>query len=325
MHSALRITATSIALAVLTFGAAAKDTVRLAGTYTASSALPYFVAQKNGYFEAEDLEVTQVNVLTSPLGVQTVLSGDADGLANVVALEIANINGRRPGSITFFSMFGQNATYPMEQFIVSPDYPGDTLESLKGANLFVLAGPANTALAKAALAAVGLTADVDYKMSELPTNQHVGALAAKTFDGGYTVEPLATIAINQGVAKQIEAGVIATHVLGDKDAMAWGAGTGLANSFIEAKPDVARRFANAWRKAIADIEADAPGVRDLLVEHMNTPADVAAKLVILKAKMVKDMTEEEIAQFQAYVDFGVNSGLLQTPVKVTDFMAPLGD
>jgi len=323
--TALGLTVATIGLAAFTFGAAAADVVRLAGTYTVSSALPYFVAAKNGYFEAENLDVQQVNVASSALGVQALIAGEADGVANLVSLEAANINGRLPGTVAYFAMFGQNAEYRMEQFIVRADYPGDTLESLKGANLFVSTGPANAAAAKAALASVGLAIDTDYKFSELPIPQHVGALAAKTFDGGYTLEPAATIAVNQGIAKRIEAGVIATRILGDEKAMAWAAGTGFAPSFVEANPDVARRFANAWRKALADIEADAPGVRDLLVEHMNTPADIAPDMVILIAKMVKDMSEAEISQFQAFIDFGVEAGVVPAVVDVKDFLVSLGD
>ena len=60
---------------------------------------------------------------------------------------------------------------------------------------------------------------------------HVGALAAGTFDAAYTLEPQATIAERQGAARRLEAGVIATHLIGRPGAQAWAAGaafTGLA-------------------------------------------------------------------------------------------------
>ena len=34
----------------------AQDNIRLAGTYTVSSALPYYVARDKGYFTAENLK-----------------------------------------------------------------------------------------------------------------------------------------------------------------------------------------------------------------------------------------------------------------------------
>lgn len=303
----------------------AQDTVRLAGTYTVSSALPYYVARDKGYFAAENLNVVPVNVQNSALAVQTIIAGEADGAANMVSLEAANINARRPGTITYFAMFGQNSKYHMEQFIARPDFSGSSLKDLKGANIFVAAGPANAAAARAALKAVGLEEGRDYRLSEIPLPQHVGAIAAKTFDAGYTLEPFASIAVKQGVAKRIEIGVISTHILKQPDMLAYAAGTGLTADFIKAKPDVARRFANAWAKALADIEKDGPDIRQLLVKHMNTPADIAPEMVILKAQMVKQMTPQDMAAFQAFVDFGVQNKVVPAPVKVTDFTAALGD
>lgn len=303
----------------------AQDNIRLAGTYTVSSALPYYVARDKGYFTAENLNVTPVNVVSSALAVQAIIAGEADGAANLVSLEAANINGRRPGTITYFSVFGQNRKYHMEQFIVRSDYSGSSLKDLKGANLFVAAGPANAAAARAALKAVGLEEGKDYKLSELPLPQHVGAVAAKTFDGGYTLEPFASIAVKSGTAKRIEIGVISTYILKQPDVLAYAAGTGLTADFIKNKPDVARRFANAWAKALADIEKDGPDIRELLVKYMNTPPDIAKEMVILKAQMVKKMSSEDIAAFQAFIDFGVENKVIPSPVKVQDFTAPLGD
>lgn len=303
----------------------AQDLVRLAGTYSVSSALPYYVARDRGYFAAENLTVTPVNVVSSALAVQAIIAGEADGAANMVSLEAANINGRRPGTIIYFAVFGQNRKYHMEQFIARPDYAGSSLKDLKGANLFVAAGPANAAAARASLKAVGLEEGRDYKLSELPLPQHVGAIAAKTFDAGYTLEPFASIAVKQGVAKRIEVGVISTHVLKQPDVLAYAAGTGLTADFIKNKPDIARRFANAWSKALKDIEADGPAIRELLVKHMNTPPDIAGEMVILKSQMVKDMSPQDLTVFQSFIDFGVENKVIPAPVKVKDFTAPLGD
>lgn len=41
---------------------------------------------------------------------------------------------------------------------------------------------------------------------------HLGALQAGTFDAGYTLEPLASMMIKNGVARRLEAGVIATYL-----------------------------------------------------------------------------------------------------------------
>ena len=49
-------------------------------------------------------------------------------------------------------------------------------------------GPANLNTAKAMLAKDGLK-DGDYTIDQLDMGQHVNAMTAGTFDGGYTLEP----------------------------------------------------------------------------------------------------------------------------------------
>ena len=93
-------------------------------------------------------------------------------------------------------------------------------------------GPANVTAAKAVLAAVGLK-EGDYTIDQLDMGQHVNAMTAGTFDGGYTLEPNASTMRKLGVARTLEAGVIAKYILGDRDANAFAAGCALTSDFIK--------------------------------------------------------------------------------------------
>ena len=103
-------------------------------------------------------------------------------------------------------------------------------------------GPANLNTAKGVLAKVGLK-DGDYTIDQLDMGQHVNAIKAGTFDGGYTLEPSATIIQSIGAGKVVEAGLIAKYILGDPDADAYAAGCAFTTEFINQRPDVAKRFA----------------------------------------------------------------------------------
>ena len=109
-------------------------------------------------------------------------------------------------------------------------------------------GPANLNTAKGILAKVGLK-DGDYTIDQLDMGQHVNAMKAGTFDAGYTLEPNATIMHKLGIAKTVEAGVIANYVLGEPDADAYRRRLRASIGFINKRPDVAKRFAQAWAKA----------------------------------------------------------------------------
>ena len=65
------------------------------------------------------------------------------------------------------------------------------LEDFKGKKLMSAPGPANLNTAKGILAKAGLK-EGDYTIDQLDMGQHVNAMKAGTFDGGYTLEPNAT-------------------------------------------------------------------------------------------------------------------------------------
>ncbi len=137
----------------------------------------------------------------------------------------------------------------MEQFVVRNGFKAETIADLKGARLMSAPGPANLNTAKAILAKNGLK-DGDYTIDQLDMGQHVNAMIAGTFDGGYTLEPNASMMIKAGVARSLEAGIISKYILGDEAADAYAAGCAMTGDFIRKRPDVARRFAAAWREAI---------------------------------------------------------------------------
>ena len=120
-----------------------------------------------------------------------------------------------------------------------------------------------------------------------------------------------------GVAITLESGVIATYVLGDENAEAFAAGCALTSEFIDERPDVARRFAAAWEKALAFINANPQEARAYLAKNTFTPDDVVNTVPMLKYVMVKDLTAKQKAEFQKFIDFAATAGTLPEKVNIT--------
>ncbi|MGG5887468.1 ABC transporter substrate-binding protein [Falsiroseomonas sp. HC035] len=302
--------------------AQARDRVRVA-VFNVSSALPYYVAAERGFFAAEGIEASAIPLQAAPLIVQAMVSGDVEAASNLVTLEGANINARRAETALYIALNGQNARYRMEQFVVRPQHPAQAIRDLKGARILSAPGPANLSAARAVLAANGLQEGRDYTIQEQQMGVHVGALAAGTFDAAYTLEPVATIAERAGAARRLEAGVIATHLLGRAEAQAFAAGAALTGRFVQEKPEVARRFANSWSKACALIASDPSAVRPLLVQHMQTSAELAPTVPLVNFVMVRDLTPQDIADFQKFVDLAVAQGVVRNQIAVGSFLRAL--
>lgn len=294
--------------------ARAEDKVRI-GVFPSSSALPFYVAHERGYFKDAGITAEAVVFNAHPLTVQALVTGDIDGAANLVTLEGANINQRRPGTLSYISLNGQNAQYITEQFVVRAGSSVQSLKDLKGAKILSAPGPANLGAAKAVLKTVGLEEGRDYTIQEQQMGVHLGALQAGTFDAGYTLEPMASVMVKQGVARRLEAGVISTHLLGRKEALAFAAGGALSGRFIKEKPAVATRFAAAWAQALKDIETDAK-VRDLLPRYMNTAAEIAPTVPLARFMPARALSEQNLVDFQKFVDIGVGQGVVKGAVDV---------
>jgi NitT/TauT family transport system substrate-binding protein len=190
----LRLALLWVLAALMSTSALAADKLKIA-VFPSSSALPYFVALERGYFKDVGIEPEAVNFNAHPLIVQALVSGDVDGASNLVTLEGANINQRRPNTLAYIALNGQSSRNIVEQFVVRNGHPAQSLKDLKGAKILSAPGPSNLGAAKAVLKAVGLEEGRDYTIQEQAMGVHIGAIQAGTFDAGYTLEPLASMMI----------------------------------------------------------------------------------------------------------------------------------
>ena len=299
----------------------AQEAVKIA-VFEAASTLPYFVALTRGFFADVGIAPQTVMLANHPLIVQALVSGDVDGCTNLVTLEGANINARRPNTVLYYALNGQNAENRMEQFVVRPGSTAKRIQDLKGARIASAPGPANMGAARGVLAAAGLQEGRDYTLVEQPMGMHVGAMQSGQFDAAYTLEPVATIGERAGAMQRLEAGVIATWLLGRTDAQAYAGGAGFSGRFLETRRDVATRFVQAWTRAIEAIRTD-PTTRQVLTTNLNTPADLAAVMPLQLFKLVREFTPQDRADLQKFVDIGVQMGVVRSAIDVNTFIRPL--
>ena len=318
---ALRSALASAAAAVLSVaalaGAQAADKVKV-GVFPVTSGLPYFVALERGYFKDAGIDAEMVRLIGGPALVAAMITNHIDVAANLVTIEGMNANLKKPGLVNYVSINSQNKKHKMETIVVRNGFDAKKISDLKGAKIMSAPGPANMVMARAVLAANGLKKG-DYQLDQLAMPQHVTAMKAGTYDAGYTLEPAVTIMENQGSARALEAGVIATYILGDDDAEAWVAGTALTGKFLKERPDVAKRFTQAWARALADIGKDAT-VRKHLVKNTFTPEAIAPTVPLVNFTMVEDLSAQDKGEFQQFIDFVVDKGVISGKIDVTEYL-----
>jgi len=291
------------------------------GVFPISSSLPYFVAIEKGFFKEVNIEPETIKLMGGPPNIAALMTNQIEVSAVLVTLEGLNADIKKPGVAMYIAMHSQTSTYIMDQFVVREGL-ADKVKSLtdfKGLKLMSPPGPANFYTAKGILAKAGLK-DGDYTLDQLDMGQHVNAMKAGTFDGGYTLEPSATIMHKMGVAKTLEAGVISKYVLGSYDADAFAAGCALSTDFITKRPDVAKRFAEAWGKAIDFIKKNPEEARKSLAKNTLTPDDLVDSIPMLGYTMVKDMSGKQLGYLQQFIDFGTDMGVVPEKVDVKKYL-----
>jgi NitT/TauT family transport system substrate-binding protein len=318
-RTAMRTLAAAALVAVCTaLPAAAQDKVKV-GVFPVSSSLPYFVALDLGYFKEFNIEPETIKLMGGPPNIAALITNQIEVSAVLVTLEGLNANLKKPGVAIYVAMHSQNATYKMEQFVVRSGLKVESLKDFKGMKLMSAPGPANLNAAKGILSKVGLK-EGDYTIDQLDMGQHVNAIKAGTFDGGYTLEPSATIIQKIGAGTVVEAGVIAKYILGDPAANAYAAGCAFTTEFINARPDVAKRFAAGWAKAIEYIKSNPTAARKHLAKNTLTPEDLVDVVPMLGYTMTKDMTPKQRDELQRFADFGVQIGVVPEKIDVAKFV-----
>jgi NitT/TauT family transport system substrate-binding protein len=295
--------------------AAAQDKVSV-GVFPVSSSLPYFVAVERGFFKEQNIEPEMIKLMGGPPNVAAMMTNQIEVSVVLVTLEGLNADVKKPGVAMYISLNSQTKVWKMEQFVVRNGFKAETIADLKGAKLLSAPGPANLNAAKAILAKNGLK-EGDYTIDQLDMGQHVNAMTAGTFDGGYTLEPNASMMIKAGVARSLEAGVISKYILGDETADAYAGGCAMTTDFIQKRPAVAKRFAAAWSKAIDFINKNPDEARKYLAKNTYTPDNVVDMVSMLGYIMVGDMTPKQVGDFQKFSDFGTSIGVVPEKLDVT--------
>jgi NitT/TauT family transport system substrate-binding protein len=284
-----------------------------------SSSLPYFIAVDRGYFKDAGIETDMKRIAVPTLAIGGMVAGQIDAVAVILAIDGANANLKKPGVITFIALNAQSSKYRMEQFVIRKGYEAKSLADLKGARIASAPGLGNITLAKAALAKAGLK-EGDYTLDQLEMAQHVNVMKSGQYDAAYTLEPGATMMDQMDIGKTLESGIIANIVLGDRNANAYVGGAALSEDFIKARPDVAKRYAEAWNKALDLIANDPKEARKYLLKNTVTPESVVDTVPLLLHTPVSKLTEQDRKNFQAYVDFAIGVGAVSEKIDMTKFL-----
>jgi NitT/TauT family transport system substrate-binding protein len=304
-------------------GAEPLDSVKV-GINNVVSDIVFHIAEQRGFFAEQRLQVQFIPFdsgprMIAPLGVgQIDVGGGASsaGLYNAVArgidVKIVADKGSTPLGYDYMPLLVRKDLVDSGQV--------KSFADLKGLKI-AAAGPGSATNSKlsVALAKGGLT----YKDSQnvnMSYPQQVAALTSKAIDASITTEPLATQAINGGVAVRLSDD---TLYPGQQVAVLL-----YGSDLITKRRDVAQRFMIAYVKAarvyndatkgghfdgpgadaVVDLIMKTTGLKDAALVRSMIPNGISPNGTVNKASLADDLT------------FFVAEGLIEKPVKVDDVL-----
>ena len=268
-------------------------------------ALPIFVAESQGYFEEQGLEVEIVPVSSAAERDQLMQAGQVDAILNELVSTIF-YNQEQTRVVTVRYLRIATTEYPMFRIIASQDSGIVSVDDLKGVPIGISEGTVIAYVTDRILEKQGFTQD-EIKVIAIPKiPDRLALLASGELEAGVLPDPAASLVVMQGgvvVVDDTSYPEISCSVLS------------FSASAVEENPDGVRRFLAAIEQAVAEINADKQKWNDLLTEKSLVPPPLMGSYTIPDFPTASAPTE---AQFADALEWTHEKGLVSADLRYED-------
>ena len=285
-------------------GPAQATTLRI-GVLPILEALPMYVAQSQGYFADEGLQVEFVPAASAAERDQLMQAGQIDGMINdLVAVLLYN----REGVQIVVVRFARTASTedPNYRVLASGQSGITSVDGLRGVPIGVSEGTVIEYVTDRLLQAEGLTPDEIEIVAVPKIPDRLALLESGELQAATLPDPLSSLALQAGAALIIDDTAhpeFGTSVLSFR------------KEILDQNPDALRGFLRALEKATAEVNADPGQWSTLLTEKSLVPAPLIGSYQLPEFPAASIPTE---AQYADALDWAITRGLLTGSAAYTD-------
>lgn len=267
--------------------------------------LPLYVAQEQGYFAAEGLQVELVPVGSAPERDQLMQSGQIDGMLNEL---VTTLYYNRSGSQVKIVRFARTATaeYPVFRILAARDSGITVPADLKGVEIGVSQGTVIEYMADRVLQNAGLKADEIKKIAVPKIADRTALLESGELKAAVMPDPLASLLMQKGAVLVIDDTTlpeVSTSVYAFNNA-----------AITDRSKDI-EAFLRAVEKAVTDINADPARFNDLMVQLKLVPEAAIGKY---KIPLFPTASVPSEAQFADALQWALDGGLISAEQSYAD-------
>ncbi|MDY0162624.1 ABC transporter substrate-binding protein [Desulfobotulus sp.] len=271
-------------------------------------ALPFHVAENQGYFKAAGLAVKAIPVASALERDQLMQAGRIHGMINEMA-GTANFNRDTPRMQILQIARRPMGDFPLFRVLARPGSDKKELKDLEGTAIGVSRHTIIEYLTDRMLGHAGVQ---NVEIRSVPAiSERFQLLMQGRLEAAVMPDPLAFSAIQQGageIANDLEASFYSASVLS------------FDIRIVRDEKERISAFLKAWNRAARDINENPEAFRRIFIEKVRMPPEVQ-QIFPIPAFPVAEVPSP--AQWQDMMDWMVTKGLLSTPLAYADNISDL--
>ncbi|HWI62824.1 MAG TPA: MetQ/NlpA family ABC transporter substrate-binding protein [Symbiobacteriaceae bacterium] len=266
--------------------------------------LPFWIADKKGYFKQEGVEVVLTTFNSANERDAAIISGDIDGmLADPIATTTLISSGTKV-KITSLGLGATKAEGPMA-IIAAPGSGITKPEDLKGVEIAISKGSVMDFVTEKLLLEAGLKPE-EIKTTGIPQiNLRYEALTTGKIKAAILPEPWLSLAANFPGTKVILHDATAGKLNYSLSVIPF------SEKAIKEKPNAIKRFFIAYNRAVNDIRLDPQGYMDLIISEGKVPEEIKTKYKNVAHSMAQAPKKEDL---ESVVQWLVDRKIIKSPV-----------
>lgn len=271
----------------------------LVGYWPVAAALPFFVADKMGFFKdaGADVELVkfadQVKVTEALLAGRINATATGTGSTQLALAQIAQPN--------LFKILGANLSSEksiLDEVIVAKDSPYKKISDLKGKKIATGVGPQAMIEAKIIFAKNG----IDTQPIELSPAQHIAAVASGQVDAAYTYEPNGTVGTLNGTIRVLESGVRSKYMLGNGNAPWYGGAAVITTDTIKSSSPAVKKYIAGMKRGVEEVRKNITAARAVYPSYTTFDTKLAEAIPAISYTLYDEFKPSDIKYFQDNFD-----------------------
>lgn len=277
------------------------------GSMTIEENLPVLVAQQNGYFAEQNLEV-KLLTFQSPVELQSAFqTGQLDGMITDIMIAALLKSSGEDLRVTSIAL-GATPEEGRFAIIASPASTVKTVADLKGKSIGISNNSIIEYVTDKLLLAGGVNPSEVNKTTVAKLPLRVEMLLSNQIDAIVVPDPQISYVVSQG------AKIIAEDSQGENLSQSV---TLVGNKALHDKKDALQRFYQAYTKGVQAINAAPDQYKELLVKNVNIPESIAASYQV---QHYSDPQLPEEKDVNKVLEWLKEKGLLKNPVEYQNFV-----